>query len=151
LVNRFANGTSVFEHAPDAFKFAFAAVASTVVSPTIGVTSLALAGFADWARYGAIWATWWLGDATGDLIFAPVAILWGIKPRWRWRGKNDVEVGLLLLLLLALGEVIFGGWFPINATNYPLAFICGPVIIWMAFRMSPRETATGIFILSFIA
>jgi signal transduction histidine kinase/ActR/RegA family two-component response regulator len=151
LVNRFANGTSVFERAPDVFKFAFAAVSSAVISSTIGVTSLALAGFADWAGYGAIWLTWWLGDATGDLIFAPVVILWGIKPRWRWRGKNDLEIGLLLLLLVALGEAMFGGWFPINATNYPLAFICGPVVIWMAFRMSPRETATGIFILSVIA
>src|SRR5439155_23446544 len=55
LVNRFAGGIDVFERSKNVFKFAFAAVASTVVSPTIGLTSLALAGFADWARYGAIW------------------------------------------------------------------------------------------------
>ena len=151
LVNRFAGGIDVYERSKDVFKFAFAAVASTVVSPTIGVTSLALAGFADWARYGAIWMTWWLGDAAGDLIFAPVVILWGIRPRWRWSGKKDVEVGLLLLLLIVLGEAVFGGWFPISAKNYPIAFICGPVVIWLAFRMSQRETATGIFILSAIA
>jgi signal transduction histidine kinase/ActR/RegA family two-component response regulator len=151
LVNRFADGIDVFEHSKNVFKFAFAAVASTVVSPTIGVTSLALAGFADWARYGAIWMTWWLGDAAGDLIFAPVVILWGMRPRWRWSGKKDLEVGLLLLLLIVLGEAVFGGWFPISAKNYPIAFICGPVVIWLAFRMSQRETATGIFILSVIA
>src|SRR5438094_2822346 len=151
LVNRFADGIDVFERSKNVFKFALAAVASTVVSPTIGVTSLALAGFADWARYGAIWMTWWLGDATGDLIFAPVVILWGIGPRWRWSGKKDLEVGLLLLLLIMLGEAVFGGWFSISAKNYPIAFICGPVLIWMAFRMSQRETATGIFILSAIA
>jgi len=151
LVNRFADGIDVFERSKNVFKFAFAAVASTVVSPTIGVTSLALAGFADWPRYGAIWMTWWLGDAAGDLIFAPVVILWGIRPRWRWSGKKDLEVGLLLLLLILLGEAVFGGWFPISAKNYPIAFICGPVVIWLAFRMSQRETATGIFILSAIA
>jgi len=151
LVNRFADGIDVFERSKNVFKFAFAAVASTVVSPTIGVTSLALAGFADWPRYGAIWMTWWLGDAAGDLIFAPVVILWGIRPRWRWSGKKDLEVGLLLLLLILLGEAVFGGWFPISAKNYPIAFICGPVLIWLAFRMSQRETATGTFILSAIA
>src|SRR5207237_4008304 len=43
LVNRFADGIDVFERSKNVFKFAFAAVASTVVSPTIGVTSLALA------------------------------------------------------------------------------------------------------------
>src|SRR5438094_5268615 len=151
LVNRFADGIDVFERSKNVFKFAFAAVASTVASPTIGVTSLALAGFADWPRYGAIWMTWWLGDAAGDLIFAPLVILWGIRPRWRWSGKKDLEVGLLLLLLMLLGEAVFGGWFPISAKNYPIAFICGPVVIWLAFRMSQRETATGIFILSAIA
>ena len=151
LVNRFADGIDVFERSKNVFKFAFAAVASTVVSPTIGLTSLALAGFADWARYGAIWMTWWLGDAAGDLIVAPVVILWGLKPRWRWSGKKDLEVGLLLLLMVLLGEAVFGGWFPISAKNYPIAFICGPLVIWLAFRMSQRETATGILILSAIA
>jgi signal transduction histidine kinase/CheY-like chemotaxis protein len=151
LVNRFADGIDVFERSKNVFKFAFAAIASAVVSPSIGVTSLALAGFADWARYGAIWMTWWLGDATGDLIFAPMVILWGIKPRWRWSGKKDLEVALLLVLLIVLGEAVFGGWFPISAKSYPIAFICGPVVIWLAFRMSQRETATGILILSAIA
>jgi signal transduction histidine kinase/ActR/RegA family two-component response regulator len=151
LVNRFANGTSAFERAQDVFKFAFAAVTSAVISPSIGVTSLVLVGYADWANYAPIWTTWWLGDATGDLIFAPVLILWGVRPRWRWNGKKDLEVGLILLLLVVVGEVIFGGWFSINAENYPVAFVCGPILIWMAFRMSQRETATGIFILSAIA
>ena len=151
LVTRFANGTRVFDRAQDVFKFAFAAVTSTAVSPSIGLTSLALAGYADWSNYGPIWTTWWLGDATGVLIFAPIIILWAVKPRRRWQGRKDVEVTLILLLLLVLGEAIFGGWLPISAKNYPVAFVCGPILIWMAFRMSQRETATGIFILSAIA
>jgi signal transduction histidine kinase len=151
LVNRFAGGMRVFDHSQNVFKFGFAAVTSTVISPTIGVTSLALAGFAEWARYGAVWVTWWLGDATGDLIFAPVVILWAIAAPPRWSNKKALEVGLLLLLLVALGEAVFGGWFRVNATNYPIGFICGPVVIWMAFRLSQRETATGIFIVSAIA
>ena len=151
LVNRFAGGVRVFDRSQDVFKFAFAAVLSTAISSSIGVTSLALAGFVDWTKSAAVWVTWWLGDATGDLIFAPVVILWGMTPPPRWSNKKALEVGLLLLLLVALGEAIFGGWLPINATNYPIAFICGPVVIWMAFRMSQRETATGIFILSAVA
>src|SRR5437762_13289441 len=45
LVNRFAGGMRVFDHSQNVFRFGFAAVMSTVISPTIGVTSLALAGF----------------------------------------------------------------------------------------------------------
>ena len=151
LLTRFAGGTRVFDRPQDVFKFAFAAIASAIVSPSIGVTSLAVTGFADWARYASIWTTWWLGDATGDLIFAPVVILWAVTPRRQWSTRKDIEVGLLLLVLVGLGEAVFGGWFPISAMNYPVAFICGPVVIWMAFRMSQRETATAIFFLSGIA
>src|SRR5213080_1979441 len=151
LVNRFAGGTSVFDRPQGVFKFALAAVVSTIVSPFFGVTSLALGGFADWANYGAIWLTWWLGDATGDLLIAPLIILWSVASKQRWNRREAIELGILLLLLFVLSEAVFGGWLTISARNYPIAFICGPIVIWTAFRFTQRETATGIFILSAIA
>src|SRR5207247_2292454 len=151
LVNRFAGGTTVFDRPQGVFIFALAAVFSTIIGPAFGVTTLALAGFADWANYGAIWLTWWLGDTTGDLLTAPLIILWSIASKRRWNTKEAVEVGILLLLLVVLSEAVFGGWLTISARNYPIAFICGPIVIWTAFRFTQRETATGIFILSAIA
>ena len=151
LVNRFAGGTNVFDRPQGVFKFALAAAISTIISPAFGATSLALAGFADWASYGAIWLTWWLGDATGDLVFAPLVLLWSIASKRRWNKKEAAEVGALLLLLVLLSGLVFGGWVEISARNYPIAFICGLVVIWTAFRFTQRETATGIFILSAIA
>src|SRR5919198_2649926 len=102
LVNRFAGGTHVFDRPQDVFKFALAAVLSTLISPVFGVTSLALAGFADWANYGVIWLTWWLGDATGDLVFTPLVLLWSVGSKPRWNKKRAAEVGALLLLLVVL-------------------------------------------------
>src|SRR6266487_4038603 len=151
LVNRFAGGTSVFDRPQGVFKFAVAAAVSTIISPFFGVTSLALGGFADWANYGAIWLTWWLGDTTGDLLIAPLIILWSVASKRQWNRSQAVEVGVLLLLLFVLSEAVFGGWLTISARNYPIAFICGPIVIWTAFRFTQRETATGIFILSAIA
>src|SRR5438067_6871436 len=151
LVNRFAGGTNVFDRPQGVFKFALAAGISTIISPAFGVTSLALAGFADWANYGAISLTWWLGDATGDLVFTPLVLLWSVASKWRWNKKEAAEVGALFLLLVLLSGVVFGGWLAVSARNYPIAFICGPVVIWTAFRFTQRETAAGIFILSAIA
>src|SRR6184192_982007 len=151
LVNRFAGGTNVFDRLQDVFKFALAAGISAIISPAFGVTSLALAGFADWANYGAIWLTWWLGDATGDLVFTPLVLLWSVASKRRWNKKEAAEVGALLLLLVLLSGVVFGGWPAVSARNYPIVLICGPVVIWTAFRFTQRETATGIFILSAIA
>src|SRR5437899_1041987 len=151
LINRLAGGTTVFDRPQGVVKFALAAVVSTVISPAVGVTSLALGGFADWANFGAIWLTWWLGDTTGDLLIAPLIILWSIASKRRWNRREAVEAGILLLLLLVGYEVVFGGWLTISAKNYPIAFTCGPIVIWTAFRFTQRETATGIFILSAIA
>src|SRR5260370_2662547 len=53
LVNRFAGGTNVFDRLQGVFKFALAAGISAIISPAFGVTSLGVAGFADWANYGA--------------------------------------------------------------------------------------------------
>src|SRR5207244_2692176 len=107
---------------------------------------------AQWSSYWPIWLTCWLGDASGELVIAPFLLLWSVPASQRnWNRAQAIEVTILLLLLVALAETVFGGWFPISARNYPISFICGPIVIWTAFRFTPRETATGIFVLSAIA
>src|SRR5437867_1219419 len=71
LLNRFARGHRACERARDVFKLAgLAALLSTTISATTGVTALALAGFAPWTDFGSIWSTWWMGDAVSDLVVA---------------------------------------------------------------------------------
>jgi signal transduction histidine kinase/ActR/RegA family two-component response regulator len=151
LINRFAGGTRVFDRPQGVFKFALATIVSALVSASFGVTSLALARLADWANYGVIWSTWWLGDAAGALVVAPLLLLWSIKSGREWKRREIIEVGFLLLLLFLLAQLVFGGWISLSLRNYPISFICGPIVIWTAFRFTQRETATGIFILSAIA
>ena len=152
LVNWLADGIQVFERPPNVFKFALAALISTTISPSIGLTSLALGGFAHWSNYWQIWLTWWLGDVSGDLVVSPLLVLWSVSATGRkWNRAQAIEVSVLLLLLVVLAEIVFGGTFRISAHNYPVSFLCGPIVIWTAFRFTPRETATGVFVLSSIA
>jgi diguanylate cyclase (GGDEF)-like protein/PAS domain S-box-containing protein len=153
LVNRFANGRHAFDRARDIFLFAvLAALVSTTVSPTLGVASLTLGGFAEWSRFGAIWTTWWLGDAAGVLVVTPVLVLWALKrPRqWRKRGRILEAAGLLVGLLL-VGQVVFGGLFPSAIKTYPLEFLCIPFLVWAAFRFEQRGAATAVLLLSVVA
>jgi diguanylate cyclase (GGDEF)-like protein len=46
---------------------------------------------------------------------------------------------------------VFGGQFPNAAKNYPLEFLCIPILLWAAFRFGARETATAILLLSALA
>jgi diguanylate cyclase (GGDEF)-like protein len=152
LVNRFANGRAAFDRARDIFVLAaLAATLSTMVSATIGVTSLSLGGFVRWADYGSVWSTWWLGDAVGDLVVAPALLLWSARRRARWTRPRILEAAVLFLLLSLAGLIIFGGLFPSLVRNEPLAFLCVPLFIWAAFRFGQREAAAAIVVLSGIA
>jgi signal transduction histidine kinase/ActR/RegA family two-component response regulator len=151
LVSRFAGGTAAFDRYQTVFRFALAILFSAVVSASIGVTSLALARFVHWDSYAAVWVTWWLGDFSGAVIFAPVLILWLVKPRHHADPIRDREVAMLLALLVLISLVVFGGWLSLSRFNYPLAFVLGPIIVWTAFRLSQREAASGIFLLVLIA
>jgi PAS domain S-box-containing protein len=149
LVNRFANGRRVFDRVNDALRFLIlAALGSTMVSATIGVTSLCIGQYAKWSDYGSIWLTWWLGDATGDLIAAPLVLLWAANHSVSWHSKKNQGAGLLLLLLFIVCWAVFGGLPP---SRYPLNFLYLPVLLCIAFRSGPRETAVATLILSIVA
>jgi signal transduction histidine kinase len=151
LITRFANGARAFERPQDVFKFTlFGALVSPVVSATIGGATLALSGLAPWSDLGPIWSTWWLGDAGGALIFAPVLLTWATleMKELSWR---PVERSALIVAVIATGLLLFGGIGPISPGNDPLAFLCFPALVWAAYRFGPREAATAVLLLAVIA
>jgi signal transduction histidine kinase/ActR/RegA family two-component response regulator len=151
LVERFANGARAFERARDIFRYALAAsLASTLLSPTFGVTSLILGGYGRWADYGSVWWTWWLGDVAGDLVIAPALLLWASAHTGGWTLSRRLEAVLGLLATVFVGLVVFRELL-FTTINRPLAFLCMPPLVWAAFRFGPREVATGVAVLSGIA
>jgi integral membrane sensor domain MASE1 len=79
LINRWSGGTGTFGTAGGVTRFALISLlCATPISAVIGVSSLAVAGYADPARFSSIWMTWWLGDAAGALVIAPVIVLWRV-------------------------------------------------------------------------
>lgn len=152
LVSRFAGGQCAFERAQDIIRFAFlAGMVSTTVSATVGVTTLAVGGYADWAKYGSIWSTWWLGDAVGAVVVTPFLLLWRQNPRLDWTRKQSVELVFLFSGLFFTAWVIFGGRFHSAVKDYPLEYLCVPFLIWAAFRFGRRMVATAICGLAAIA
>ena len=152
LVTRFAGGKQALERAQDIFKFAFlAGMVSTTVSATIGVITLALGGFSDWAKYGAIWSTWWLGNAAGAVVITPFLLLWRENPRLNWTNKQIVELEFMFFGLFPTGWIVFGGLFHTALKNYPLEYFCIPFLTWAAYRFGRREAATVVCVLAAIA
>src|SRR5574341_42617 len=152
LVNRYARGRFAFERSQDIFRFAaLAALGSTGLSATCGVGSLLVGGFLDPARSGPVWLTWWLGDAVADLVLAPVIVLWFTHPHPRWSTRQALEAAGIALSVVLTGLLVFGGVLPPGWRNYPLNFLCVPVLMWPAFRLGQRESATAALLLASIA
>jgi len=152
LVARLARGAAVFDRAQDIFKLAaLAAVGSTAVSATIGVTSLALSGYAAWKDAGWIWLTWWLGDASGILLLTPLIVLWGRRSADPPLRRRPVESLALLLVVVASAVVVFGGVLPAGWRRLPTAFVSIPPLLWAAYRFGPRMTSTALSALFAVA
>ena len=149
LVMRFAGGLKVFDTAQNIFKFAvLACLASTTVSASVGVTSLAVGGYARWADYGPIWLTWWVGDASGGLIVTPVLVLWRQSHLWSAIRRRPIEAALLLLSMVGIDFFVFGG---VLAPGTPGMFLCIPALVWTAFRFGQWEAASAVALLTAIA
>jgi PAS domain S-box-containing protein len=127
-----------------------AAAVSTMVSATIGVTSLCLGGVKPWTAYPTLWSVWWLGDAMGDLVVAPLLLSWAGWHRIAPRPRQVAEAGALLLGLMAVSLLVFAGpaaRFPFH----PLAYTVFPFAIWAALRFGQPAATLMTFVASSMA
>jgi signal transduction histidine kinase len=152
LVDRFAGGRRFGERVRDLFKFAvLAGLVAPLISATVGVTALAVAGSAPWHAFASIWTTWWLGDAAGAILVTPVITLWSSNRQIVMGPRLRVEFVALLLAGLGAWLVVFGGAVMFPVRNYPLTFLAIPPLMWAAFRFGRRAAATAVAMQSAVA
>jgi len=124
---------------------AFGAVASPLVSAAIGVASLAASGQIPAEREAVnLVSYWWLGDAMGALLVAPVLLTWAGLPRpWKLRRERLLEAALLTAGFLVVSDLTLGTWVRNPILHPPLAFTLFPFLVWAAIRFGPRGGATA--------
>ncbi|MEG5042398.1 MULTISPECIES: MASE1 domain-containing protein [unclassified Microcoleus] len=124
-----------------------AALGSTLINSTIGSILVCLTGLSSWSDLGTIWGTWWVGDAMGILLVAPLLLTWQQLPRVPNHRKKIAERAIWLLLLLAVGWLVFCSRTRAAYARYPLEYLPFPLVVWAAFRFGQRYTALSNFIL----
>jgi len=129
----------------------FAVLLSTMVSATIGVASIYFAGIAATQNLGDTWRTWWIGDAIGALLIAPLILAWAATPRTGLSARRVVEAVVLVLGLL--GACVFVFIVSVSRGGGPLgqAFVFFPLLMWAAIRFYQRGAVTATAIVSAIA
>jgi len=129
----------------------FAAVLSTMVAATIGVTSLYFAGIVSMPQYTETWRAWWLGDLIGALLVGPLLLVWASPPRQLGSPRRVLEATALGVLVIATSMLIFGTSPGQDATMFPYAYMVFPLLIWAALRFGQRGAVSTAFIVSAIA
>jgi PAS domain S-box-containing protein len=132
LLKRFSDFQLSLPRLRDVLRFVMLAVVlATTVAAFVGVTSLTIGHIKAWSSYSSAWRIWWLGDAMGVLVVAPL-LLTGQELLRVCRGWRALEAGLLLVAILATAAAIFGPWAGVR--DDVLAFVVFPYVIWAAIR-----------------
>jgi integral membrane sensor domain MASE1/DNA-binding CsgD family transcriptional regulator/PAS domain-containing protein len=147
LIKLWGEGERVFDTPNGVIKFALISLAATVVSATIGVSSLTLAGYAEASSFTPVWLTWWFGDLAGALVFAPVVVLWAKTELASLTPPQIMRAGLTYLAAVAVGVIAFTPLLQ-GILHDALVFVVVLPLLWAALRQGPRDTATVALIIS---
>ena len=129
----------------------FAAPIGTLISATIGVSSLWFGHTVAASAYAATWRAWWVGDMLGAILFAPLLLTWFSKPVARSPAGLS-ERGLLTFVVLTIGEFVFGPTGKLASfSGFSLLYLIFPPLIWAALRTGQRGAITSTFMIAVLA
>lgn len=151
LVKQRARG-GLFAHAGGVARFLGIAAIACVIAPSWTAMMLLLGGHANVGTYLESWLSWYLGDLTSVLVFAPLLLQWREMLRVSRRKGWIAEAIGTCVAVVALSAIVYVGWQSLRNPQYLLAFIALPCIVWIAFRFRPPGVAlTAAFVTAMAA
>ena len=119
--------------------------ASMLVSATGGTTALAANGAIERGTYGSTWLVWWIGDALGVVIFAPL-LLTLLAPTvdlssFRSRPR---EATVLFVAATTAASLVF-------SSDVLLPYLVFPFAIWAALRFYQQGAASLTVLVAVVA
>ncbi|ELS34053.1 MULTISPECIES: SpoIIE family protein phosphatase [Pseudanabaena] len=150
----FFNKTNNFlNYVKNFVRFALATTfGGTILQALLGTLIVSSAGLITWDVYWKVAWGWWVGDAMGVLLFAPLVFVWWsrqstITPvtnnKWSFR-SNGKELFLCLSILVVTSYFTIIG-------NQPLEYFLLPPLLWSAFRFGSKITTLTVMFTAMVA
>ncbi|MGE3292270.1 MAG: MASE1 domain-containing protein, partial [Geminicoccaceae bacterium] len=118
------------------------AAVAPVLNATVSSAALAWFGM---QSFVSAWPLFWIGDATGVLVFAPICL---VVPGSR---RELARLGLLRLGEATILAVIFIGVSVLTLSGaLPFAFVIMPALLWAAVRFQVRGAAAALMVLALL-
>ncbi len=141
LLTRFADFRPSLARVRDVVAlFVLAGVVSTMVSATIGTTSLLVGDEITSGDFGVTWRTWWLGDMGGALVVAPALLV--LVTHWPYREVpgHPIEAVALAALVAGTTAIVF-------TSEIPISFLIVPPLVVAALRFEqPGATVASLLV-----
>jgi PAS domain S-box-containing protein len=157
VINYWSYGTKTFFTPLGIARFVLIAFVPTAMLSTAGAISGQLFNTElDFNALAVTTAIWWLTDAVGSVIIAPVIVLWATTPL-RASAKLDLaETAGIILAAATVGAIAF---LPVTIESLkvllPYQSVCGFLILlplmWACLRGNQRAAATAALILCGLA
>lgn len=120
------------------------ALGGMTISATVGAAALVATGGVSPGAFWSTWSVWWVGDAMGVLVVAPVLIV-ATAPRRPFRLRPWRVVEAVRVVAGTCGSLLLAIHSPISAL-YPVF----PFLIWAAVRFQHRGSAVCALLASLI-
>jgi signal transduction histidine kinase len=127
------------------------ALISASISALIGPAFLMFSGLIPLERWGMVVLTWFVGDATGILVFGSVLVFpWRSVDYESLRGRW-LEIIFLFLTLALVGGTMTGIYEKPGLQEWPLAYMILPVILWAVFHFNHLGTLASLVFVTLLS
>lgn len=140
-----------FDRIQDVTGMVIVSLFATMVSATVGASTLVITQLAPSSSFPSIWVTWWIGDLLGALVVATFILAWaGVS--FRLPPRNVIIEGSLAFVLLgAVTGYVFIYQSSPSIYHQALLYLIFPFVIWAAIRFGQRGGTTAAMLVSGIA
>jgi len=127
----------------------FAALFSTTIAASGGTLCLVLGGVVEATAAFETWRAWWLGDALGALVVAPLLVTWATVRRLPsgWRVAEAAGGAALI----ALGSLAVFGTQHASAGPLEQPYVLVPMVMVAALRFELLGATAASFVMSVVA
>lgn len=119
-----------------------AAALSSVVGAISGTASLVMSGVVPLDKVFSVFGVWWVGDATGIAVAAPLFAT--VVARNKWEGISRFELMALLAGVALMAAAVF-------RLTHAAAWAVFPVLMLVALRAGPLGAAAAVNVVAFVA
>ena len=91
---------------------------------------------------------WWMGDAFGVALVAPLILAWWQDRKFDFSPRQQLEIVLLTGVTFFIGQVVFLDWFTHYLSDTPKGYVMFFFAAWCAIRLGVRSVSLIVLVIA---